>query len=44
MFESRVSIVTGEAGSIGSAVASKLAAVGHHIVIIDRTAVGSTPL
>ena len=38
MNASKVSIVTGGAGSIGSATARKLAAAGHHIIILDRAA------
>ncbi|MGB3068285.1 MAG: SDR family NAD(P)-dependent oxidoreductase [Ottowia sp.] len=36
MNPSRVAIITGGAGSIGSATARKLSAAGHHIVILDR--------
>ena len=36
MNASRVAIVTGGAGSLGSATARKLAAAGHHLIILDR--------
>ena len=36
MFDKRVSIVTGGAGSIGSAIARTLSAAGSHIVVLDR--------
>jgi len=36
MNPSRIAIVTGGAGSIGSATARKLAATGHHVIILDR--------
>ena len=39
MNPSRTAIVTGGAGSIGSATARKLAAAGHHVIILDRMAV-----
>lgn len=38
MNTSRVAIVTGGAGAIGSATARKLAAAGHHVIILDRAA------
>ncbi|MGB3068288.1 MAG: SDR family NAD(P)-dependent oxidoreductase [Ottowia sp.] len=42
MNDSRVAIVTGGAGSIGSATARKLAAAGHHVIILDRSAAAIT--